>query len=239
MANLTTAEFFGTPVRIIDHASRRWLTAEEAGLALGYNPANAGAGIRNLYNRHLDEFTEADTCRINLMRQGQMREFLIFSASGCHLLGFFANTPRAKAFRAWAKQVLESPALPAPVVLPARSLKSSRANERRVFELFVAGHTPTEICRLLGVSRSLVSLMLHGKYQFGADAGPPEASPALIQAVAERHLAVERERQDKERERLAQRFLQSSHNQPLAAALDQVGRELLQAPALLTVIEEG
>lgn len=104
------ADFHGLPISILDHAGQRWLTAEEAGLCLGYNEANAGAGIRNLYNRHIDEFTDADTCRINLMRRdGKMSEQLVFSATGCTLLGFFSNTARAKDFRAWAKTALTAP----------------------------------------------------------------------------------------------------------------------------------
>ena len=46
------------------------------------------------------------------MTQGQGRETRIFSHSGCNLLSFFANTPNAKAFRAWAKVRLAEPAAP-------------------------------------------------------------------------------------------------------------------------------
>ena len=121
MANqhLITAEFFGNPVSIIDHAGKRWLTAEEAGRCLGYNEANASQGVRNLYNRHIDEFTEADTCQIKLIWQGQMREIRVFSGTGCRLLGFFANTPQAKKFRAWAAQTLETIAPITEAPLPA------------------------------------------------------------------------------------------------------------------------
>jgi hypothetical protein len=116
----TTAEFFGAPVSVIDHDNRRWLTAEEAGRCLGYNDANASAGIRNLYNRHDDEFTEEDARRINLMRRdGKPSESLIFSATGCQKLGFFANTARAKDFRTWAARVLAGNA---PIPLPASPL---------------------------------------------------------------------------------------------------------------------
>lgn len=116
---LIPAEFFGHPVSILDHAGKRWLTAEEVGRCLGYSDNNSGAGVRNLYNRHTDEFTEADSCRINLMRQAQNREQLIFSATGCIKLGFFANTPTAKQFRAWAAVALEAQApVPAPVDEP-------------------------------------------------------------------------------------------------------------------------
>lgn len=119
---LTTAEFFGTPVSVIDHDNRRWLTAEEAGRCLGYNEANASAGIRNLYNRHGDEFTEEDARRINLMRRdGKPSESLIFSATGCQKLGFFANTARAKDFRTWAARFLAGSAVPpAPTSADAR-----------------------------------------------------------------------------------------------------------------------
>lgn len=107
MANLlTTAQFEGVSLSIIDHNNQRWLTSDQIGLALGYAQEKARTGITNLYNRHKDEFTEQDTCAIKLMAQGQQREMRIFSATGCHLLSFFSNTPRAKQFRAWAKQVL-------------------------------------------------------------------------------------------------------------------------------------
>ncbi len=130
MANaLTTAEFFGTPVTIHDHAGRHWLTAEEAGRCLGYNEANARQGINNLYNRHTDEFTEEDTCVISLMTQVQGRDLRIFSATGCQKLGFFANTARAKDFRTWAARVLAGSAVPpAPTLAPDARLDRLDAN---------------------------------------------------------------------------------------------------------------
>jgi len=108
------AEFFGTPVTIIDHAGKKWLTAEEAGRCLGYNEANARQGVNNLFKRHEDEFTEADTAVIKLMTaQKTEQNSRIFSTTGCIKLGFFANTARAKDFRAWAAKVLDAPtALP-------------------------------------------------------------------------------------------------------------------------------
>lgn len=102
----TTADFLGESVRIIDINGQRWLTAEDVGHCLGYDEANARKGIAKLYERHADEFTENDTCVVNLATQGQSRAMRIFSAAGCVLLSMFSNTPRAKTFRAWAKQVL-------------------------------------------------------------------------------------------------------------------------------------
>lgn len=129
MANaLTTAEFFGTPVSVIDHQSRRWLTAEEAGHCLGYNDANARQGINNLFKRHEDEFTEEDTCVISLMTQVQGRDLRIFSATGCQKLGFFANTARAKDFRTWAARVLAGNAVPPAPTSPDARLDRLDAN---------------------------------------------------------------------------------------------------------------
>lgn len=235
MANaLTRAEFFGTPVSIIDHAGRRWLTAEEAGRCLGYNEANVSRGVRSLYDRHADEFTEADACRINLFRQGQNRESLIFSATGCNLLGFFSNTPRAKDFRVWAKQFLAGAVPPAPTPAPGRLLpgwtRVTRRAERLAMERFVAGETITEIGKALGFSRSTASLVLHGKYQFAPGAGAAECSAELIAAVAARHLAIEQERLAEAQERIAQRYLTTANNQALALALEQVGRQLQRRP---------
>lgn len=236
-----TAEFFGSPVSIIDHQGKRWLTAEEAGRCLGYNEANAGVGVRNLYNRHADEFTDADACRIKLMRRdGKTSEQLIFSGTGCTKLGFFANTPKAKQFRAWAAQTLEAGS-PAPAVSAQVSphLKMNRQKERIALEMFVAGHTPTEIAKHFKVSRTLISLVVHGKYQFAPGSGAPECSPELIAAVAAKHLANEQAALAQAQERAAQRFLTTANNQDLASALEQVGRHLQQPPALALSAPEG
>lgn len=119
---LTAADYHGTSIQLIEKDGNRWLTARDLGICLGYSEANARQGIINLYNRHLDEFTEKDSCEIKLISQGQERNTRIFSPSGCHLLSFFANTGRAKDFRAWAKEVLvqASAALPAPAIIPSR-----------------------------------------------------------------------------------------------------------------------
>lgn len=152
MANtqLTTAEFFGTPISVIDHAGRRWLTAEQAGRCLGYNDANARQGINNLFKRHEDEFTEEDTFVINLMTnpQGGNPNTRIFSATGCQKLGFFASTARAKDFRTWAAKVLAGQA-PAPVVADAR-LDRLDANMA-----VLAGHVGTLAAGMQVMSRQL------------------------------------------------------------------------------------
>lgn len=106
MQQIIPAEFHGTPLSIIDRDGQRWLTSEEVGRCLGYAEANVSQGVRNLYNRHADEFSEADTCQIKMIWQGQNRDLRVFSAEGCVMLAMFASTPRAKEFRQWAKREL-------------------------------------------------------------------------------------------------------------------------------------
>lgn len=234
MNQIISAEFFGTPLSIIDHAGRKWLTAEEVGLALGYAEANARIGISNLYNRHADEFTEGDdTCVINLNWRGQQRELRVFSSNGCNLLGFFSSTPRAKDFRAWAKQMLAGRLAVQPSApRTARGLIITRSVERQVLERFVAGMRQSQIVQEMKISFSAVNRLLHGKYQFSLVAGVPECSPELIAAVAARHLEVEQGRLIEAQQRIAQKYLANAHNKPLADALDRVGQHLQQAPGI-------
>ncbi len=104
---LTTVPFEGTNLTLIDHNDQRWLTSEQIGLALGYAEDNARKGIQKLYDRHCDEFSDGDSTVVKLTTvDNKRRDVRIFSATGCHLLSFFSNTPRAKQFRAWAKAVL-------------------------------------------------------------------------------------------------------------------------------------
>lgn len=104
---LIPAEFHGTPLSIIDRDNQKWLTSEEVGRCLGYDESNARKGVVKLFERHGDEFAEADSRVVNLTsRDGKPRPTRIFSSTGCIKLGFFANTPRAKEFRAWASEAL-------------------------------------------------------------------------------------------------------------------------------------
>lgn len=125
MQQIIPAEFHGTPLSIIDRDGQKWLTAEEVGRCLGYNEANVRKGISKLYNAHADEFTDVDTCVVDLATQAQSRAMRIFSSTGCIKLGFFASTPRAKDFRSWASRVLSGQ--PAPIIqAPAVDLSLAR-----------------------------------------------------------------------------------------------------------------
>jgi len=103
----TLAEFHGTSISIIERDGQKWLTAEQAGRALGYSADLARISTIKLYNRHEEEFTDAETCVVKLTTgsRGEQRT-RIFSATGCIKLGFFANTRQSKKFRHWASEVL-------------------------------------------------------------------------------------------------------------------------------------
>lgn len=85
--------------------------------ALGASPNQAG----NLYTRHADEFTPEMT---RIVKQGRTR-VRVFNREGAWLIGMFARTPKAAAFRKWVITALaehvdgasanEQTALPPPV----------------------------------------------------------------------------------------------------------------------------
>lgn len=97
-----TLDFDGTSVEITDHDGAPWLTLSQIVTALGYDTP---AAVTNLYTRNRAEFTPDMTA---LLRQGRTR-VRIFSPRGAHLIGMFARTPRAKAFRRWVLDVLDRP----------------------------------------------------------------------------------------------------------------------------------
>jgi hypothetical protein len=231
MHTLTSAEFLGTPVSILDHAGRRWLTARDVGRCLGYE--DPSRKVIHLYQRHADEFGPDDTFVLNLGTnpQGGNPNTRIFSRSGCVLLAMFANTPRAKDFRAWAKRVLAADSgLPALVYDAGRRVKVNRTIERQAMELYVAGLESGSIARHLGISHGALSLLLRGQYRFSPSAGPDETTPELIAAVA-------KERARRERDRIVEEFVASAANVRLQQALETVGRQMLAA--LQSVPMEG
>lgn len=104
---IQSATFHGQQLSIINHDSRKWLTAEQIGQALGYASGTTAIAINKLYRRHADEFIQGvDVGETKLVSPGGQQETRIFSDTGCIKLGFFANTPRAKEFRTWASKEL-------------------------------------------------------------------------------------------------------------------------------------
>jgi len=233
MHNLT-AEFHGTTVTILDHLNRRWLTARDVGRCLGYAEAEASNSVNRLHSRHADEFGADDQEVVNLATPefpvkstGNSRgnpNTRIFSQTGCILLAMFANTARAKDFRAWAKQALAGLAVeaadwPEPYF---RGVRVTRTVERQCLEMFVAGLSLSQIGRHLGISKTVASRLISGKYRFGPGAGRDEITPQLIAAVTARHVADEEAR-------IAERFCASAANQALVQSMDRAGQRLLAA----------
>ncbi|RPD86198.1 hypothetical protein EGK75_07380 [Neisseria weixii] len=150
--NAPIQQFNPSQIAIIDHNGGKWLTSEQLGLALGYLRENARTSINRLYNRHIEEFSEHDSTEVKLTTvDGKLRESRIFSQPGCILASFFANTPNAKAFRAWAKDKLAEPAADAVALekLKAAYL-STRPDMARLLRYADMGLNQAETAKLLG-----------------------------------------------------------------------------------------
>ena len=147
-----------TRVTLISHENRYWLTAEDVGRCLGYTAGNERQGIIKAFNRHIDEFSEEDSCVVKLATQGQMREFRIFSQTGCIKLGFFSNTPTAKTFRKWAARVLagETPAHNSQVAALQAAYLAANPEAARLLRYLQLGLNHAEIGKLLDISGQAV-----------------------------------------------------------------------------------
>ncbi len=176
MEHIIPAEFNGTPIQIIDRDGHKWLTAEEVGCCLGYGESNARKGVLKLFERHGDEFSEADTFVVKLTTNSRGNPLSrIFSATGCIKLGFFANTPRAKDFRAWASKTLAGQpvavvaAPPAADLALAREIGSLRDELRAQNSMILSLYNRLDTARR-GHLRALGSLAGIHKNQAAADA---------------------------------------------------------------------
>ena len=201
MQSNTLAQFNGHNLTIIEHQGRKWLTAEQAGRALGYNPERAGDSVNNLLGRHHDEFTELDSVDIKLMStDGKLYSKRVFSDTGCNKLGFFANTAMAKQFRQFAAKTLAGqttdPTLLARVAALEAELASLRANK---------------------AAQDQARLQANPKWTAIADLRRAGRDGAFIAAV----LGMTRGRQDREVRNIRRAGL--GHLLP-AAALPPVGR---------------
>lgn len=162
--DIIPAEFLGTPLSIIERDGQKWLTAEQVGRCLGFAETNARKGVAKLYNAHADEFGPDDKADAELASPSGVQRTFIFSGTGCHLLGMFAQTPRAKDFRAWAKRVLMNTTQPAEPELAGQlarigaerdALRQALLAQNPQYRLIVkyhaiAGLTYTEKARLMG-----------------------------------------------------------------------------------------
>jgi|GEM_PF-1470325 len=150
---------------VVDRDGVPWLRGLQIASALGF--ADSRQAIQKIYDRNADEFTPDMTALIDLpdLRPqngdaGQTRKVRIFSPRGCWLIGMFARTERAKAFRKWVLDVLEREASPA----AARPVPGTNANAKFTTDQLVAllrqGKTQAQAAAALGVSESAVSKRL-------------------------------------------------------------------------------
>lgn len=175
MKHIIPAEFHGTSLSIIDRDGQKWLTAQEVGRCLGYDESNSRKGVLKLFERHGDEFSGVDTGVVKLTTPGGTQATRIFSATGCIKLGFFANTPRAKDFRAWASKTLAGQpvavvaAPPAADLALAREIGSLRDELRAQNSMILSLYNRLDTARR-GHLRALGSLAGIHKSQAAADA---------------------------------------------------------------------
>ncbi len=155
-----TAVFHGnTPVSIIDHQGRFWLTAEDVGRCLGYGQGNERDGITRVYNRHIDEFLSEDSVTVKLTAtDGKGYDTRVFSKTGCIKLGFFAGTKLAKEFRTWAARMLAGGS-PEAVLLQKYRTAFLQASplEARLISYHEKGLTLSEIGKLVDLAPGSVA----------------------------------------------------------------------------------
>lgn len=118
-ANLpATLNFEGVTLDVIHLDGEMWLRGPQIGDALGYKK-DGRVAIDKLYKANASEFTDRMTRVVKLRdlrprsgdadqkeddEGGQLRSVRVFSLRGAHLLGMFARTDRARAFRRWDAQ---------------------------------------------------------------------------------------------------------------------------------------
>lgn len=98
--------FEDTEIEMISRDGEVWARGTQIAHALGYR--NASRAIRDIYQRNADEFTDTMTAVIDLPTQGGLQKARVFSLRGAHLIAMFARTPKAKAFRRWVLDLIDS-----------------------------------------------------------------------------------------------------------------------------------
>jgi len=93
------------PDNVIRKQGRYWMSAEEIGIALGYN--NPGRAIRKLIDRNSDEL-EPYKGWTTLNTNGGPQKKVIFNTDGMWLIALFAKTPKSKKFRRFIVNMLKA-----------------------------------------------------------------------------------------------------------------------------------
>ena len=110
MSNIV--QFHEHKIELLRHNGQDYMTCRQIADVLDMSCRN---GATDLYNAHKEEFDEEMSC---LIKQGRTR-VRIFNREGAWLIGMFARTPKAAAFRRWVLKVLKTASDgPAAPVLP-------------------------------------------------------------------------------------------------------------------------
>lgn len=142
----TPLTFQTVEFKVVDHKGQTWLTMRDITAALysgteggdtSVTPgaegggqsdapfANAEKSLKRLYQRHAHEFTADMTALVKVQTAKGLQKARIFSLRGAYLLGMFARTAKAEAFRRWVLDVLEGVAH-APADLHTRLIKAEQ-----------------------------------------------------------------------------------------------------------------
>lgn len=110
MSNIV--QFNDHKIELIRHNGQDYMTQRQIAVSLEFK---SPVGVSDLYNAHKEEFDEEMSC---LIKQGRTR-VRIFNREGAWLIGMFARTEKAAAFRRWVLKVLKTASDgPAAPVLP-------------------------------------------------------------------------------------------------------------------------
>lgn len=110
MSNIV--QFNDHKIELLRHNGQDYMTCRQIADVLDMSCRN---GATDLYNAHKEEFDEEMSC---LIKQGRTR-VRIFNREGAWLIGMFARTEKAAAFRRWVLKVLKTASDgPAAPVLP-------------------------------------------------------------------------------------------------------------------------
>lgn len=155
--------FQNTQFDIVDLNGQKWLRSPQIAEALEYHDSKK---VHDLYTRNADEFTDSMTALVKLpdlhpqtgdaghqiMSEGQRREVRIFSLRGAHLLGMLAQTEKAKDFRRWILDVLDSQNVDNPNTLRHDYLLVANPQWGNIICFTQKGYTAERIAILLGVT---------------------------------------------------------------------------------------
>ena len=114
---MTTLTFQNTILTVINQKNQIWMTVTEIGKALGYS--DPFKSVKNIYDRHQDEFTENMTALVEMSTAGGLQKVRIFSLRGAHLIAMFARTKIAKEFRKWVLDILDEEVKKSTALLPS------------------------------------------------------------------------------------------------------------------------